>query len=96
MGKANTIGRLGRKIADRNHLKFFPLREVLPTYTQRAAQRDLQAGVSVALLAFPQGMAFAAIAGLPIAYGIFGSAIAAIIAPIWSGSRYIVAGPTNA
>ncbi len=50
----------------------------------------------MALLAFPQGMAYAAIAGLPIRYGIFGSAVAAILAPLFSGSRFIVLGPTNA
>jgi SulP family sulfate permease len=52
--------------------------------------------MNVALLAFPQGMAYAAIAGLPIHYGIFGSAIAALLGPILSGSRFIVLGPTNA
>jgi SulP family sulfate permease len=52
--------------------------------------------MNVALLAFPQGMAYAAIAGLPIQYGIFGSAIAAILGPLFSGSRFIVLGPTNA
>ena len=56
----------------------------------------MRAGLNVALLAFPQGMAYAAIAGLPIQYGIFGSVIAGIITPLWAGSRFIVAGPTNA
>jgi len=41
-------------------------------------------------------MAYAAIAGLPIQYGIFASAIAAMLGPILSGSRFIVLGPTNA
>ena len=52
--------------------------------------------MNVALLAFPQGMAYAAIAGLPIQYGIYGSAIAALIGPLLSGSRFVVLGPTNA
>lgn len=60
------------------------------------AKSDLRAGLNVALLAFPQGMAYAAIAGLPIQYGIFASAIAAMLGPILSGSRFIVLGPTNA
>lgn len=57
---------------------------------------DVSAGLNVALFAFPQGMAYATIAGLPIEYGIYGSAIANLVAPIFSGSRFIVMGPTNA
>ncbi len=53
-------------------------------------------GFNVALLAFPQGMAYALIAGLPIQYGIYGSAIAAMVAPIFAKSHYITLGPTNA
>ena len=60
------------------------------------AKGDLRAGVNVALLAFPQGMAYAAIAGLPIQYGIYASAVAAMLGPVFSGSRFIVLGPTNA
>ena len=65
-------------------------------YNAGKARGDLRAGLNVALLAFPQGMAYAAIAGLPIQYGIFGSAVAAMLGPILSGSRFVVLGPTNA
>ncbi len=61
-----------------------------------ALRGDFSAGLNVALLSFPQCIAYAAIAGLPIEYGIFGGAIAAITAPLWSGSKFIAAGPTNA
>ena len=54
------------------------------------------AGVNVALLAFPQGMAYAMIAGLPVEYGLFGSAFALILGTLFSGSKFIVLGPTNA
>lgn len=80
----------------RNHLSFFPLRQGLRGYNEEAARGDLRAGFNVALLAFPQGMAYAAIAGLPIHYGIYGSAIAALLGPILAGSRFIILGPTNA
>ena len=40
---------------------------------------DFQAGLNVALLAIPQGMAYALIAGLPLHYGLIGSGIAALI-----------------
>jgi len=80
----------------RNQLDLFPLRKHLRGYNKEAASGDFRAGLNVALLAFPQGMAYALIAGLPIEYGIFGSAVAAIIAAFFAGSRFITLGPTNA
>lgn len=57
---------------------------------------DLKAGLNGALLAFPQGLAYALIAGLPIVYGVTCTAVAAVIAPFFSSSRYTILGPTNA
>ena len=57
---------------------------------------DLKAGINVALLAIPQGMAYALVAGLPIHYGLLGSAVAALIGGIFGGGRFITLGPTNA
>ncbi len=79
-----------------NNLDPLPIRKSLRGYSVVKLRRDLGAGVNVALLAFPQGMAYAVIAGLPIHYGITCSAIAAIIAPIFSSSRHTSLGPTNA
>jgi len=80
-------------------LDFFPLRKSLSGYQNDFKGHlvgDTRAGFNVALLAFPQGMAYALIAGLPIQYGIYGSAIAAVVAPIFAKSHYITLGPTNA
>lgn len=52
--------------------------------------------MEVALLALPQGMAYALIAGLPIQYGLYASAIAPILGALFGSSRYTVLGPTNA
>ena len=57
---------------------------------------DLRAGFNVALLAFPQGMAFAMIANLPIEYGIYGSVVASILGAFFAGNSFITLGPTNA
>ena len=83
---------------DYNILDFFPLRKSLAGYQRDFKGHlsgDTRAGVNVALLAFPQGMAYALIAGLPIEYGIYGSAVAAMVAPIFAKSHYITLGPTN-
>lgn len=79
-----------------NTLEFMPVRQSLASYQARYFSGDLRAGLNVALLAFPQGMAYALIAGLPIQYGIYGSAIAAMVAPIFAKSHFITLGPTNA
>lgn len=79
-----------------NSLDFFPIRKTAATYQKAYLGGDIRAGINVALLAFPQGMAYALIAGLPIQYGIYGSAIAALIAPLFARSRFITLGPTNA
>lgn len=73
-----------------------PLIHSLRGYGFGAVRGDMRAALNVALLAFPQGMAYAAIAGLPIEAGIMGSAVAAIIGGLWSRSRFISLGPTNA
>lgn len=57
---------------------------------------DARAALNVTVLAIPQGIAYAAIAELPIVYGIMCSALAAMIAPLFAGSRHTILGPTNA
>ncbi|YCM44159.1 SulP family inorganic anion transporter [Verrucomicrobiaceae bacterium 227] len=99
-------GAMGRKIrsayrnfqtwASTNPLKLFPFGSTLRTYNLAEGKSDLQAAFNVALLAIPQGMAYAAIAEVPILYGIICAAIAAIITPLFASSRYTMLGPTNA
>lgn len=74
----------------------FPLRQVARAADARSLQADLTAGLTVALLAFPMAMAFAMKAGLPVWCGIVGCGVAAFVAPIFSGSANLSAGPTNA
>ena len=79
-----------------NPLQLIPFRHTLRKYRKKWFKADLRASSNVALLAVPQGMAYAAIAELPILYGIICSAIAAIVAPFFAGSRHTILGPTNA
>ena len=60
------------------------------------ALNDLRAGISVAMLSFSMGIAYAMIAGLPVKYGLFGSIIAAFASFLFSSSRFIMFGPSNA
>ena len=84
----------------KSRLNLFRPRLVLPhvlkNYKPSFLQGDFRAGTNVALLAIPQGMAYALVAGLPIHYGLLGSAVAAIMGSIWGGGKFITLGPTNA
>ena len=84
------------RILSGNGLDWLPIRKSLKTYNSHKFGYDIKAALNVALLALPQGMAYAAIAELPIYYGIICSAIAAIVAPLFSSSRHTILGPTNA
>lgn len=79
-----------------NKLNLFPAKSDFSNYKAGDFTSDARAGLNVALLAFPQGLAYAAVAGLPIVYGVTCSAVAAIVAPLFSSSRYTILGPTNA
>lgn len=79
-----------------NELEFFPLRHYIHGYSKDRLGADIRAGANVALLAFPQGMAYALIAGLPIQYGILSFIAASFIGPLFASSPYNSFGPSNA
>lgn len=74
----------------------FPIAKVLRKYTKEKAVGDLRAGISVAMLSFSMSIAYAMIAGLPISYGLFGCIVAAFVSLVFSSSRFIMFGPSNA
>ncbi len=59
----------------------------------RPSVGDVVAGISVALVALPQSLAYAEIAGMPPQYGLFASALPPILAAIFVSSRYLQTGP---
>jgi len=78
-----------------SHLSYGPWVAFVRFYNLRRLGRDLNAGLNTALLAFPQGIAYAVIAGLPVSWGIYGSIIASFIGALLSRSPYTGLGPTN-
>lgn len=63
---------------------------------RRSMRADMQAALVGALVVLPQGIAFAALAGLPPAWGLYTSIVPCIIAALMGSSRLMVSGPTNA
>jgi SulP family sulfate permease len=56
---------------------------------------DLTSAPAVLFLSIPQGLAYATIAGLPPAMGLYAAAIPAIIGSLVHSSKHIIVGPTN-
>jgi len=57
---------------------------------------DVGAAAAVTVLSIPQGLAYAMLAGLPPAMGLYASILPAILGGLFRSSRHVVAGPTNA
>lgn len=56
---------------------------------------DLVAGLTVAALAIPQGLAYALVAGCPPEMGLVAAALPTAVAALFGSSRFLVSGPTN-
>lgn len=57
---------------------------------------DAGAAAAVLFLGIPQGLAYATIAGLPPAAGLFAATLPAIVGSLFRSSKHVVVGPTNA
>lgn len=68
----------------------------LRNYRGRHLSADLVAGFTVAVVAVPQSIAYALIAGLPVQYGLYASIVPTIAACLWGSSAHLITGPTTA
>lgn len=66
----------------------------LRTYRRSDLAGDLSAGVTVAVMLVPQGMAYAMLAGLPLQVGLYASTIPLIVYAVFGASRQLAVGPT--
>ena len=73
--------------------RFFPIIKDLLTYNQATLFSDLIAGLSIAVIVIPQGLAYAMIAGLPPIYGLYAALIPQLIHGILGTSRHPAVGP---
>lgn len=68
----------------------------LENLNNNTLRQDLLAGLTGAFVVLPQGVAFAAIAGLPPQYGLYTAMVPAIIAALFGSSHHLISGPTTA
>ena len=75
---------------------WLPFLETVQTYNGTKFRLDLLAGLTVALVALPQAMAYAFIAGVEPQYGIYALIVGSIVAALFGSSRHLHTGPVNA
>ena len=63
-------------------------------YSWATGRRDLVAGLTVAAVALPQGIAYALIAGVDPKYGVYSAIVVTTIASIFGSSSHLINGPT--
>jgi sulfate permease, SulP family len=76
--------------------RFLPFLRWGRNMTRTTLRADAIAGLTGAAIVLPQGVAFAAIAGMPPEYGLYTSMVPAIIAALFGSSWHLVSGPTTA
>jgi SulP family sulfate permease len=65
-------------------------------YLISALRQDFLAGLTVSMIAIPQSMAYATIAGVEPVMGLYAAMLPALIAALFGSSKYLVTGATNA
>ncbi len=76
--------------------RLFPFLRWGRNLSKDSVRADALAGLTGAAIVFPQGVAFATIAGMPPEYGLYASIVPAIIAALFGSSWHLVSGPTTA
>lgn len=73
--------------------RWLPALSWLPSYDRRDLGGDLSAGLTVAVMLIPQGMAYAMLAGLPPIVGLYASVFPLLAYALLGTSRQLAVGP---
>jgi sulfate permease, SulP family len=73
--------------------RWLPAWSWLRTYDRADLGGDLSAGLTVAVMLVPQGMAYAMLAGLPPVIGLYASTIPLVVYALFGSSRQLAVGP---
>ena len=69
--------------------------DIVKNYQLINLRPDLIAGLTVAVIALPQAMAYALIAELPPQIGLYATIVGAVIGALWGSSNHLQTGATN-
>lgn len=87
---------IGKEVLKRYRGFFARPVSVVNDFRASGIRSNLVAGLTVAVVATPQCIAYAAIAGLPPSYGLYTVVVATVVGALWGSSRFLSTGPTNA
>ena len=73
--------------------RFFPAAGWLARYSRADLAGDAVAGLVVAIMVVPQGMAYATLAGLPPEIGLYASVVPLVAYALFGTSRALAVGP---
>jgi len=73
--------------------RLLPFLAWLPKMSRETIRADIIAGITVALVAVPQSLAYAQLAGVPPYYGLYASFLPVIIGALWGSSPALSTGP---
>ena len=76
--------------------RVFPFLSWARLVNKDTLRADSLAGLTGAIIVLPQGIAFAAIAGMPPIYGLYTAMITPIVAALFGSSMHLISGPTTA
>jgi len=72
---------------------FIPILSTIQNYNKDIFKGDLMAGLTVAIMLIPQGMAYALLAGMPPVYGLYASIVPVLMYAVLGTSRQLAVGP---
>jgi sulfate permease, SulP family len=73
--------------------RLFPFLSWRSEINRDTLKADLTAGITVALVAIPQSLAYAQLAGVPAYFGLYAILIPSIVGPLFGSSRILSTGP---
>lgn len=76
-------------------IESIPFIELVRSYKKEYFSKDLIAAMTGVVVAIPQCMAYALIAGLNPVYGLYTAIVAAIFGAAFGSSKHLITGPTN-
>lgn len=78
-----------------SRFKYIPIIGTIKNYKKEYVSKDLSAALTGAVVAVPQCMAYALIAGISPVYGLYTAIISAMFGSAFGSSKHLITGPTN-
>ena len=94
--QAGRIPRPGRRAAQTGWLRWLPGLQVLRSYQVAWLRHDLVAGLVLAAILVPVGIAYAVASGLPGIYGLYATIVPQLANAVFGTSRILEIGPDSA